>query len=192
MLEHLFGSKTRARILRLLFAVEGPLHVREIARRVGTQLNAVRRELNNLQELGIITRKTTTRKVIYQVDPQSPFYPELKTLILKSQLFLRNSLIEQLEQVGSFRYFILCGVFLGIPEAPTDILLVGAVNRKKLEKILKEFESVWGKEIRYTVMSPREFKYRNELTDRFLFGVLSSKKMVITDKYGLDRTFENG
>ncbi|MDO8435502.1 MAG: winged helix-turn-helix domain-containing protein [bacterium] len=186
MLEQLFGSKTRARVLQLLFTVDESLHVREIARRVGTQLNAVRRELDNLDSLGIVKREKTARRVNYHVDPKSPFYPELKTLMAKSQLFLRNSLVSELEKVGALRYLILCGAFMGVTDAPTDMLLVGTVNRKKLESILKEFERIWGREVRYTIMSPHEFKYRNDLTDRFLFSVLSSKKMVIIDKYGLE------
>ena len=49
MLEHLFGSKTRVRLLRLfLHHPEEAFFVRELARKTHFQMNAVRRELENL------------------------------------------------------------------------------------------------------------------------------------------------
>src|SRR5438132_1273882 len=54
--EQLFGSKVRARLLRLFF--ENPkekFFVRELERRIGSHIHAIRRELQNLETLGIIT-----------------------------------------------------------------------------------------------------------------------------------------
>ncbi|PIT86470.1 MAG: hypothetical protein COU33_02995, partial [Candidatus Magasanikbacteria bacterium CG10_big_fil_rev_8_21_14_0_10_43_6] len=55
MLEQLFGSKTRLKVLRVLYREpEKPFFVRELARAVGVQINAVRRELELLVSIGLL------------------------------------------------------------------------------------------------------------------------------------------
>ena len=55
MLEHLFGSKTRVKLLQLfLNNPDQPYYLRELTRKLKTQLNSIRREINNLEKLGII------------------------------------------------------------------------------------------------------------------------------------------
>ena len=53
--EKLFGSKTRAKLLRLFFENPGKsFYVREMTRVIEEQINSVRRELLNLESIGII------------------------------------------------------------------------------------------------------------------------------------------
>ena len=53
-IEQLFGSKTRSRLLQLfLNNSTNQYFVRELTRKIDAQLNSVRRELNNLVELGV-------------------------------------------------------------------------------------------------------------------------------------------
>ena len=55
MLEHLFGSTTRVKLLRLFYNNQDRAYfVRELSRVIDIQLNAVRRELANLEELGLV------------------------------------------------------------------------------------------------------------------------------------------
>ena len=56
MIEQLFGSKTRVKLLYLFFGNPNrPFYVREITRKVDEQINSVRRELSNLLSIGIIS-----------------------------------------------------------------------------------------------------------------------------------------
>lgn len=55
MLEQLFGSKTRSRLLKIfLMNPEKAFFIRELTRMIDTQINSVRRELDNLSHCGII------------------------------------------------------------------------------------------------------------------------------------------
>ena len=50
--EQLFGSRTRARLLTLFLEnADRAFYVRELTRRIDTQLNSVRRELKNLVDV---------------------------------------------------------------------------------------------------------------------------------------------
>lgn len=59
---------------------------------------------------------------------------------------------------------------------------VGDVNQTKLGKYVEDLEVKEGKEIRYVHMPSDEFAYRQEVNDRFLLTLMSSKKQVLIDK----------
>ena len=55
MIDALFGSKTRVKLLHLFLNNPGKsFYVREITRIIDEQINSVRRELSNMLEIGII------------------------------------------------------------------------------------------------------------------------------------------
>lgn len=203
MLEQLFGSKTRINLLRLfLNNPSQPYYLRELARNLKTQLNSVRREINNLEKLGIIKsvqlveqgkevkgkknsrfqKKKRGSKKYFLANTDFILYPELKALLLKAQLLLERNFVSKIEKMAKVKLFVLTGIFVGLEGFPTDILLVGTVNRKKLAKIAHDFEKELNRNINYTVMSHQEFKYRQDITDRFLYDILENRKIVIVDK----------
>jgi len=200
MLEQLFGSKTRVRLLRLLLNNPGqPFYLREISRKVGIQLNSVRREILNLEKNGIVKSvkmiegeteaKTMKKKDIksrykkyYMINSETVIYPELKAMFLKAQLLLEKSLIKEIEKIAQVKYLILTGNFVGLEGLATDLLLVGKVNKKNFANLVKRFERELNRQINYTVMSNQEYKYRHDITDRFLYDILENKKIVIIDK----------
>lgn len=60
MLEKLFGSVARVKILKLFLLHPGERHyIRHLARGLGLQINSVRRELENLEKFGLLISKTT-------------------------------------------------------------------------------------------------------------------------------------
>lgn len=197
MLEHLFGSKTRVQLLRLL--LNNPtqsFYLRELARQLKTQLNSIRREIANLEALGIIKAAPATpiaaesgkkppaktNKKHYLINSDFTLYPELKALVLKAHLLLEQNFVSEVEKLAKVKLFILTGIFVGLEGHPTDILLVGSINRERLAPLVSRFQRELNREINYTVMSQQEFKYRQDITDRFLYDILGGKKMVIVNE----------
>ena len=73
--EKLFGSKTRAKLLKLFFEnPEKSFYVREMSRVIEEQINSVRRELLNLESIGIIKNETFDNKLYYSANRKHPFY----------------------------------------------------------------------------------------------------------------------
>lgn len=191
MLEQLFGSRTRLKLLRLFLTnPEEQFFVRELTRKIDEQLNSVRRELANLEKLTIIESVATNKKRYYRLNTKCVLYPELKALILKARLAIEQDLIQRLKKTGSISYLALTGVFTGLEDAKTDILIIGRVNRQKLKPLTKRLQDNVDKEIRYTVMSKQEFDYRRDITDRFLFDILENKKVVLIDSLNKASTAE--
>jgi hypothetical protein len=196
LLEQLFGSKTRVRLMRLfLDNPESKYYVRELTRRIGAQINAVRTELLKLKALDLVVevdedgqptaansgRGDSRQKRFYQLNTDALIYPELKALFLKSRVLLEKDLVRKLSAAGSISYLALTGLFVGEENAPTDLLVVGRIRKEKLAKLITGFEHELGREINYTALSPQEYRYRKEMTDRFLFSILESKKLTVID-----------
>ncbi len=182
MLDTLFGSRTRAKLLRLFFAhPKEPFYVREICRKLDEHLNAVRRELVHLTDLDLIREEERDHKKYYSVNTNFVLYPELRALVLKTQVMFQRNFLEAVRGIGSVKLLVLTGVFVGLPDTLTDVLIVGKINRPKLRRLLGLLQEHVEQPIRYTLFSTREFTYRNDLTDRFIYHILENKKIVMVD-----------
>jgi predicted transcriptional regulator len=184
MLEQLFGSRTRVKFLRLfLTEPEKLFFVREITRTIDERINSVRRELKNLEDMGLVMSHDEDQKKFYQVNSNFILFPELRGLILKAQVILEDKLVSDIKALGNIQYMVLTGFFVGIQDNSTDILLVGKINRDKLTRLMDKFEKFFNRTINYTVMTTKEYKYRRDLTDRFLYDILENKNIVMIDKF---------
>ncbi|MFA6392375.1 MAG: winged helix-turn-helix domain-containing protein [Patescibacteria group bacterium] len=184
MLEQLFGSRTRVKLLRLfLTEPEKLFFVREITRTIDERINSVRRELKNLEDMGLVMSHDEDQKKFYQVNSNFILFPELRGLILKAQVILEDKLVSDIKALGNIQYMVLTGFFVGIQDNSTDILLVGKINRDKLTRLMDKFEKFFNRTINYTVMTTKEYKYRRDLTDRFLYDILENKNIVMIDKF---------
>ena len=188
MLEQLFGSRTRVKLLRLfLNNPERAFFVRELTRKIGEQINSVRREIQNLKNIGLIIdaeqKGEKKQKKFYQANVDFPLYPELKSLIVKTRMILEKDIVSSISGLGSIQYMALAGLFCDDANSQTDILIVGRVNRDKLNKLIKKMSTNFEREINYTVMTKSEFLYRKDITDRFLYNILDSNKIVVINKF---------
>jgi predicted transcriptional regulator len=86
MLEALFSSRVRCKLLELFLATpDKKYHSRELARITGERQNAVWRELQNLEEAGLLHSEMHGNRKEYAVSKQSPLYPDLRRLMLKAK-----------------------------------------------------------------------------------------------------------
>jgi len=196
MLEKLFGSKTRVKILKLfLLHPQNKFYIRQLARDQKLQLNSVRRELENMEKFGILTSSSSNReetaqsggqeKKYYRANLDFVLFDEIKALIVKAQILYEKDFIVKLQSAGRVKLLVLTGLFVNNQNSLIDLLIVGKLNKVKLAKLIRELENELGKEINYTLFNSREFKYRRDITDIFLYGILEGKKMVVIDEIGL-------
>ncbi len=195
MLEQLFGSKTRVLLLRLfLNNPEQSFFVRELTRNLNAHLNSIRRELNNLEKIGIIQsftkqdlekeveKKLKDNKKYYKLNRNFIFVDELKSLLVKAEIILEQDFIKKIDKLGRVQYCVISGIFVGREDAPVDLLIVGQVKRQLLDKIIKDFEKGLNQQINYAVMSKSDYDYRKDVTDKFLYRLMEGKHMVVIDQ----------
>lgn len=200
MLEQLFGSRTRVKLLGLFLRYpRDPMFVRELTRKIDTQINGVRRELANLLKLGLITeiesneeadpeelgsKKTFgVKRKYYMTNPNFPLLQELTNVIIKAQLMLEQNLDEQIKKMGDVRYLAFLGIFIGKPRAPVEVFIVAnTFDVNALKEVIGEMEHDLGTEINFSIMTREEFEYRKEMTDKFLYAILEAPKNVVVDR----------
>jgi len=197
MVEQLFGSKTRVKLLKLFYSNPNrSFYVREITRKIDEQINSVRRELSNLLSIGIISSETTNNRLYYEVNQEYEFYQPLSVIfggaeiasdgsedtVVANPSKLVDPDVAELAALGNVEVVVYTGQFTRDETSGIDMLIVGDVNQTKLQKFMTALELKEKKEIRYVVMSPTEFTYRRQVKDRFLINVLAAKKQVLIDK----------
>jgi hypothetical protein len=156
--------------------------VREIVRKVREHLNSVRRELILLTEHDIISASGDGVKRFYQANPGYPLFPELKALIFKAEVLEEQNLLMAIQSSGRIHLMVLTGFFVNRDDVPTDVLIVGTVNKTRLHRLMKTFQEHFDRELHYTVLTRNEYQYRHSLTDRFLYSILSGPKITVIDK----------
>src|SRR2546423_15386167 len=81
MIDALFGSKTRVKLLHLfLNNPNRAFYVREITRKIDEQINSVRRELANMLSIGIIQSDSSNNRLYYEVNQSYLYYEPLKAI----------------------------------------------------------------------------------------------------------------
>lgn len=198
MVEQLFGSKTRVKLLQLFYSNPNrSFYVREITRKIDEQINSVRRELSNLLNIGIIVSENTENKLFYEVNQKYEFYEPLQQIFGKGVTKKKKAATadqaddeDEFKSLGKVELAIYTGQFTRDDRSGVDILIVGNVNPNAMQKFVTELEAKEGKELRYAVLSVDDFSYRRQIKDRFVGSILESKKQVMLDNIGLNEPEE--
>jgi predicted transcriptional regulator len=194
MIEQLFGSKTRVKLLKLFFGNPNrAFYVREITRKIDEQINSVRRELSNLLNIGIITSDNTNNKLYYEVNQKYEYYLPLLEIFSGKRAEVNKSIEAVTEQIeddelkalGHVDAVVYSGQLTRDNKSPIDVLIIGDVNKNAVDKYIATLEIEENKELRYTVMKSEDFKYRHQIRDRFITELINAKKQVVVDREGL-------
>lgn len=212
MIEQLFGSKTRVKLLQLFY--QNPnrsFYVREITRKIDEQINSVRRELANLLNIGIITSDTTNNKLYYEVNQSFEHYAALSSMFggktfkakkapkatksNEAEMVPTEPVVEAVVEVavtdpfalellktGNVSLAVYTGQFTRDETPGVDVVIVGDVNHAAVEHAIADLETAEKKELRYSIFSTDEFKYRKQVNDRFISNLLAAKNIVLIDK----------
>ncbi len=185
--EKLFGSKTRAKLLRLFFEnPEKSFYVREMTRVIDEQINSVRRELLNLESIGIIKNDTFDNKVYYSANSKHPFYRPMIDIFSKKIDSSREKDVKETtweEYCRPVKHYLKGLIVTNrLPgQDGIDLLIIGNDKTKKLTRWAEVIEKKQGKPINYVIMSPDDFTYRKNVRDRFVMEIFEMEITEIID-----------
>lgn len=213
MIEQLFGSKTRVKLLQLFYSNPNrSFYVREITRKIDEQINSVRRELSNLLSIGIITSDANNNRLYYEVNQKYEYFAPLAQIFggapmpiepakakttagktiqkaeepaVKTDVVPEHPMAKGIRGVGRVDLALLTGQFTRDELSGVDMVIVGDVNVTKAARFVEELEKAENKEIRYTVMPRSTYEYRVQINDRFINNLLAAKKQVIINNQDL-------
>ncbi len=193
--EKLFGSKTRAKLLNLFFENPGKsFYVREITRVIDEQINSVRRELSNLEGIGVVKNETYDNKVYYSANMKHVYAHALSEMFnarvveaSEKEPKRTNVWEELIKPVKTYLKGLIVTNRLPGQEG-IDLLIVGNDKTKKLTHWAEVVEKKMGKPLNYVIMSADDYTYRKSVRDRFLTELM---EMEITETYDPERLIKD-
>jgi hypothetical protein len=190
MIDALFGSKTRVKLLHLFLNNPGTsFYVREITRLIDEQINSVRRELSNMLTIGIITSDTADNKLYYEVNQRYEHYVALRAIFGDQNDMTPMAVVESasrdwqhfIKELPGLRVAVAAGMLVPGSSAKVDLLLVGNIAPTRLKNTIKAIEKLEGRELNYSVLPYDGFYYRLSVRDKFITEVLNSNHVVVVD-----------
>ena len=166
MLDSLITSKTRIKLLLKFFLNSNNKgYLRNLASEFGESTNAIRLELNRLEEAELLTTSSEGNKKLYQANTKHPFFTDINRILYK-YVGIDKIISSILERLGNLLKAYLVGDFAkGKASKIIDIILVGKeLDLIYLAKLVSKAEAEMDLKIRYITISPDEVEsYGNDL-----------------------------
>lgn len=182
MLADFITSKSRIKLLNVLLGFPFEMfHVRELVRRTGDEINAVRRELSFLEARGVLNKEKRANRVYYFLSKNYPYYFDLLRLSAKT-VGLGADVIKNRAKLGRVKYAFISGRFVRkLEKKPEDVdfLMVGTIVLPEIAVLVRNEEARLGVEINYTVMTEEEFDFRKSRNDPFIEKVLAGSRIML-------------
>jgi hypothetical protein len=152
-----------------------PYTLREIAQKNKFSSKQIYHELIRMEKMRMINQRSRKNEKIFETNRDFIFYPELKSLVVKSNTLPECRSLNRIKDLGKIKLALISGVFLNFPKSRADLLIVGdELSRAKMKHLFENLEAEVGKEINYSVMNSEEFKYRTDMLDKFIMEFLES------------------
>ena len=176
----LFG-RTRGAVLSVLYGHVGEaFYLRQLARRTYIALGPVQREVRQLVDAGLVTRKIVGMQTLYSANQESPVFAEIKSLVTKT-VGMHDVLYAALDPLRKkINLAFVYGSVARSGEAErsdVDLMVVGKVDFSTVVEKLADAQKILNREINPTVYSIKEF--RGKMRGNFLKAVLADRKLFI-------------
>ncbi|WP_345369594.1 ArsR family transcriptional regulator [Algivirga pacifica] len=158
MLEALITSKTRLKLLLKFFLnPSNTSYLRGLATEFSESTNAVRVELNRLEEANMLLSTYEGNKKIFRVNTTHPLFPDIQAIVFK-YVGLDKLIEKVLDNIGDLKEVYLVGALAnGVYTEGIDLVIVGDVNEVYLCKAVQKVEETIKKPITYTLDSSGTF-----------------------------------
>jgi hypothetical protein len=199
-LEKLFGSSARVKTMKFFLFNTGEIFEKEtISSRTKISSHILQKELNLLEKVGLIKKKsyfklkedrygkvTKVRSKGFETVKESKLFVPLQNLLVKNSPMSSNSLVQRLGRHGRLKLVIAAGVFIQDTDSRVDLLIVGdEIKEGPLKNTISVLESEIGKQLRYTVLTVQDFKYRLGVYDRLVRDILDYPHQIYLDRIGV-------
>ena len=182
MLEYIITSKTRRAILKLFYqSPQDAYYLRDIVRRTGEEVNAVKREVDILTEAKVLESERRLNKIFFRLQKNYIFYEEFLRIFAKTSP-IANLIKENLPKLGKVFVLALSLKYVKKLDIRSDeiyLLGVGTIVLPELAQVISYCEQDFGREINYTVMTEDEFLFRKRNNDPFIWKFLRTPKVML-------------
>jgi hypothetical protein len=159
MIDALISSKTRIKLLLKFFLnSHATAYLRSLETEFGESSNAIRLELNRLEDAGLLISSSNGNKKIFQANTAHPLFREIHSIVLKHIGF--DQIVEKIiHRLGDVEKVYLVGDFSkGIDSPIIDLIFVGNFDKSYLTGLVEKAEKLIKRKIRYLIYDTDEAK----------------------------------
>lgn len=168
MLETLISSKTRIKLLLKFFLNSSQTaYLRSLETEFGDSTNAIRLELNRLEDAGMLASFSDGNKKMFRANTSHPLFKEIHNILLKT-IGLDQVVHNVIERLGEVEQVFLVGEFAKGNDSPIiDLVFVGGIDKTYLLSVVERVENLIKRKIRYLIYGKDEFDNSLKLNPSF-------------------------
>ncbi len=175
-----FRSKARQQLLAYYFTnPTARHHLRDLAARLGIDPSNLSKELGRLEREGLFGSEVSGRQKYFQLNREYPLFDEVRRIVAKT-IGAAPVIAQSLKRIEGIHEAYLYGSFASNQQdaaSDIDVLMIGAPREEVLAQTMRRLERQLGREINYTVLTPKEFESRRARKDAFLEDVWHNKRI---------------
>lgn len=183
MLDKLFGSGLRAKLLSWLFShADERFFVRQLESILGVDIANLSRELARLAALGILTCESQGREKFYQANPRCAIFPELQGLVLKTAAVADVLKTALSPLAGRIDLAFVFGSVAGKEaraDSDVDLMVVGDASFREVVSALADAQKQLAREVNPAVYDPAEFRKKAAKGHHFIRAVVDGPKLFV-------------
>ena len=170
MLESLITNKTRLKLLLKFFLnSKTKSYLRNLENEFGESTNAIRVELNRMEDAGLLKAEFSGNKKFFQANQGHPLFNEINSILRKTVGI--DKIIEKVaNNIGDLKEAYLLGdLAKGKDCSIIDLLLIGeTIDKAYVSQLTEKAEKLIKRKIRYLVLKEEE-KHDYLATNHSLF-----------------------
>ena len=175
---NLSKSKIKQDLLKLYFAhPEKQYYIRELARILHRPAAYIRRELMNLEKIGLFTSEFVGKEKFFKLNMNFLFYKEVKNIVNKT-IGIEGRIKQILENGKNIEAAYIFGSYAKdklTPESDIDLLIIGQKNNVDIHNKIYGLQTEFDREINIIDIDGKEFAKRKKKKDEFLGEIFSNK-----------------
>ncbi len=177
-------TRTQRQVLSLMFGFpERSFYANEVVRRAGVGTGSVQRELLRLSACGLLSVTRIGNQKHYQANPESPIFPELRSIVLKTfgALDQLRTALDELEGDIQLAFIFGPGLSAAVPESlDIDLLIVSeTLEYAQVVGAFTEMENRIGRTVHPLLFKSREFNSMMAEGNENLAGIMRQPRMLL-------------
>ena len=173
-------SKARQQLLAYYFTnPTARHHLRDLAERLSIDPSNLSKEFGRLEREGLFRSEVSGRQKYFQLNREYPLFDEMRKIVAKT-IGAAPVIAQSLKRIEGIDEAYLYGSFARNQQdasSDIDVLVIGSPREEVLAQAVRKLERQLGREINYTVLTPKEFESRRVRKDAFLENVWHNKRV---------------
>ena len=181
-IDALFPAVRQAVLSVVLLQPDREWYFRDLAKHLRLSPSSLTRELSKLTQAGILRRRAEGNRVYYRAEPDCPFLPELRGLLIKTAGLadvLRESLRKHVKQIAVALIYGSVAKGEELSRSDVDLLVVGSVGLAELAQALRPAEKRLLRPVNPVLYSEDEFRQKIRERNHLVSAILKQDVILL-------------